>query len=176
MTEIHKVKPENAARMWNWLQMRGGIAVWRSINLSNPGASWSTPALTANGEPTPKPTWQAANAPERIITDPAQVHVMVAREVKRFHVAVRMGGNGLMMKLTDGSSRRLRAAVASASEKYGTDAWYEFDYDMQDAVILVETASIPIAEWVAKKEAEHNERQTPQQEDLGKEACPGLSV
>lgn len=148
MPEIHKIKPEHAARMWDWLQSRGGIAIWRSINLSNPGASWSSPALT-DGKPTPKPTWQCANEPERIITDPAEVHVTVPREVKRFRIALRVGSQGLMVKLTDGSSNRVREAVARAEEKYKTEAWYEFDYEMQEAVIYVEANSIPLAEWVA---------------------------
>jgi hypothetical protein len=151
MAETYKIKDEHAARMWEWLQTWGGIAIWRSINLSNPGASWSTPALT-DGTPTPKPTWQVANTPERIITDPAEVVVSVPREVERFHVAVRMGLQGFMLKLTDGSSRKVRAAVARASEKHG-DAWYEFDYETQEVVIYVEAGSLPIVEWVARQNA-----------------------
>jgi len=42
--EKHIVTPEHATKMLGWLQTRGGIAVWPSVNLSNPGASWSTGA------------------------------------------------------------------------------------------------------------------------------------
>lgn len=87
----HIVASENAARIWNWLQARGGLAVWESINMSNPGASWTTPANKEDGTPTEKPTWQADSKPMRIITDPADVVVSVDEEVKRFRIGVRMG-------------------------------------------------------------------------------------
>ena len=68
MAYEHECSLENARLFADWIANRGGVAVWRSVNLSNPGASWSTPALTVEGEPTPKPTWQAANTPEKIVT------------------------------------------------------------------------------------------------------------
>ena len=53
-------------------------------------------------------------------------------EVKRFHVGVRMGSNGLALKVTDGGSRRIRREVSKAGE----GAYYAFDYLTQDAIIL----------------------------------------
>jgi len=129
------VSPENADRFRDWLQNRGGLAIWRSVNLSNPGASWTTPAL-----PTPKPTWEADSHPERIVTDPAEVEVVEPREVRRFHVAVRRGSQGFTLKLTDASTRKVRAAV----EKAGDEAWYVFDYSTQEAVILVPGETRPL--------------------------------
>jgi hypothetical protein len=61
--ERHEVSPENAAKFRDWIARRGGVAVWHSINLSNIGASWSTPALREDGTPTPKPTWEADDKP-----------------------------------------------------------------------------------------------------------------
>lgn len=133
MAEKLQIRPEQAARFREWLRDRGGIAVWRSANLANPGASWSTPALQPDGTPTPRPTWEAEDRPSRIITDPAEVEVVEPKEVKRFYVAVRRGSQGLSLKLTDGASRKVRAAV----EKAGPEAWYSFDYFTQEAVILV---------------------------------------
>src|SRR6266513_4659601 len=107
MNTPHVVTPENAEKIVFWLEERGGIAVWLSINLSNPGASWTTPVKHADGTVVMKPTWEAANKPERIIANAAEVLVSKDVEVKRFHVGVRLGGNGLAYKCTDGGSRRI---------------------------------------------------------------------
>jgi hypothetical protein len=141
MNEPHSISPENVPQFRDWIANRGGVAIWRSINLSNPGASWSTPAKTVEGEPTPKPTWQASNQPERIITDPNEIVVVVPREIRRFRVGVQHG-DGLSLKVTDGGTRRIRAAVAKFP-----DAWYEFDYGTQEAIIFVPLKSIPLSEW-----------------------------
>lgn len=167
--EPYTCDEKDAAKIHGWLLHRGGILIWRSVNLSNPGQSWTTPATIRRGDcegskaqegspddilPYPKPTWQAANQSERHITSAADVRVSTAKEVKRFHVATRMGGNGLSIKLTDASSRKLRSEVAKAHEQYGKDAWYVFDYgDYKNAVILIEDSAIPLTEWVAKHEA-----------------------
>ncbi len=140
----HIVPSEQAALMDTWMKEHGGIAVWKSINLANPDTSWTTPL---GGE---KPNWQAANEPDRTITDPALVGVATLKEVKRLHMALRMGSQGLSLKLTDGSNRRLNAALAAAYEKYGK-ATYVFDHGTQDAVILVPDGQIiPLPEYIEK--------------------------
>jgi hypothetical protein len=68
----HIVTAENAQKMAGWIRERGGIAVWPSINFSNLGVTWSTPARNFDGTPTTKPIWQSAAKPERI-TDPADL-------------------------------------------------------------------------------------------------------
>lgn len=146
--EKHEVMPENVEKFKDWLANRGGIAIWKSVNLSNPGLSMSSPALEKDGTPYSKPSWQVANQPERIITDPADVVVIVPKEVKRFHVGVRMGSQGMSYKVTDGGTRRIRAAVVNA----GDGAWYEFDYSTQEAVILVPDMTVPLNEWQPTKE------------------------
>ena len=129
----HVCVPEHAQKMLDWLANRGGIAVWRSVNLSNPGASWSTPADVG------KPTWEAGGAPERIITDVDDVVVSIDKEVKRFHVGLRRAGT--MIKVTDGGSRRIRAAVARA----GDGAYHLFDG--REAVIMAPESTVPLREW-----------------------------
>ncbi len=146
-----RVSLENAQKFWDWIKTRGGIAVWRSVNLSNPGASWSTPAMDEKGNNYPKPTWQAANEPERIIIDPNDVEVYSSKEVKRFHVAIRRGSQGLTLKLTDGGSRRVERAVAKAEEDTGKDAWYEFDHYTQEAVIYVADEVISLTDYAKKQ-------------------------
>jgi hypothetical protein len=63
--------------------------------------------------------------------------------VKRFRVAVRRGAQGLNLKLTIHSGERLRREV----EKAGEGAWYQFDYERQEAVILVPDKTVPLSEW-----------------------------
>jgi hypothetical protein len=146
-TKQYDVQDHDAAKIWDWLMNRGGIAEWRSINLSNLSASWTTPANDAEGNPCPKPSWQCANEPVRIITDPADVQVTKAKVAKRFHVAIEQG-DGMSMRVTDGGSRKIRAAVAKA----GDEAWYEFDYGSYDnAVILVPDEVMPIADFMANQ-------------------------
>lgn len=145
--EPHVCDEGNALKFREWLATRGGLLIWKSVDLGNLGASWTTPALTAEGLPYPKPTWQAESTPSRRITDPAEVVVTTAREYKRFHVGVR-AGCGLALVVTDAGSRRIRKEVARAEEATGKPAWYVFDYGSeQNAVILVEDSRVPLSEW-----------------------------
>jgi len=139
----HIIDIFDAPKIWEWLNTRGGIAVWSSINLSNPGAGWTTPATHADGKPATKPNWQAANEPDRIITNAEDILVQKYEECKRFHVAVRRSSNGLMVKCTDASSERIRKAVSKAGE----GATYVFDYETQDAVILKPVDSFDLLTW-----------------------------
>ena len=102
----------------------------------------SSPALSLGGQPTPKPHWKVASEPSRIITDASEIDVVTWKEVKRFHVGVRRG-DGLSFKLTGGATRKVRAAVAKA----GDGATYHFDYDAQEAVIVVPDKVVPLNLW-----------------------------
>ena len=144
--EKHRVIEPNAPRFVDWMRNRGGIAVWGCLDLSDPSKTWSTPANQIDGKPTTKPHWSATNNPIRIITDWDEIVVDTPKEVKRFHVAIRRGSQGLSFKLTDGSSAKLR----NACEKAGDGSWYEFDYQSQEAVILVPGASMTLKEWANK--------------------------
>ena len=140
----HEVLPENAGKFRQWIRERGGVALWRSISLSNPGASWFTPARTADGQPMGKPNWQSDDVPTFIVTSEDDVGVVTEREVKRFRVAVRGGrSNPFMIKLTEGSAKRLRREL----EKVGDGASYTFDYHAQEAVILVIEETVSLSEW-----------------------------
>jgi hypothetical protein len=79
-----------------------------------------------------------------VITDEAEIDVIVPKVFKRFHGAVRMGSQGLSMKLTDGASRRLKSYLAKA----GQGSWYEFDYGAEEnVVILVPDKTVPLSKW-----------------------------
>ena len=78
----------------------------------------------------------------------ADVVVTVDKEVKRFRVGVRMASQGFaFLKVTDGGSRRIRKEVS----KSGENPTYRFDYETQEAVILVPEKLIPITEFISKK-------------------------
>ena len=134
---------ENADKQLNWINTRGGIAVWRSIDLSNPGAETFTPAIT-EGKPTGKPHWRFANEPA-IVTNPDEVEITKDEEVRRFHIAVRRGSQGFSIKLTDASTRKVRAAV----EKAGEGAYYEFDYETQECVIMKPVSTMLLSQYKA---------------------------
>lgn len=139
----HECSEENAPRFAEWIRSRGGIAVWRSVNLSNPSASWSTPAMKADGvTPTSKPTWEAGNRPEKIVTDAKQIEVFRPVEVKRFHVACRRR-SGMSWVLTDASDKRVHLAVGAAGE----GAYYRFDYETQEAVIFKTESLGNLHDW-----------------------------
>lgn len=138
-----RCSPENALKFQNWIANRGGLAYWQSLNLSNPGITWTTPLLKENGEQLTKPTWESAEYPSRIVTSADEVIVESPREVKRFHVAIRRGGGFASFVLTDGSKRKLEKELAKA----GKNAWYEFDYTSQDAIIFVPDAEVLLSAW-----------------------------
>ena len=124
----------------DWIRNRGGVAVWNSQDLSDPGKSWSTPANAKDGTPTRRPHWAAGERPDEIHTDPGQIQVNHDREVKRFRIAIARGG-GFKMYLTSASSRKVRAAV----EKAGIGAHHVFDGD--EAVIMAPSKTETLAEW-----------------------------
>lgn len=53
-------------------------------------------------------------------------------EVKRFHIGLRKGTQGFLIKVTDGGTRRIWRELAKA----GPGSIYTFDYSTQEAVIL----------------------------------------
>lgn len=140
-----KVSPDKAPLLRAWLRDRGGIAIWRSADLSDPSWSTFTPALDINRQPTRKPSWKAKDEPERVITDAREVLVVIPKELKRFRVALRRAG--LQLKLSDASSLKLRRELAKLLGREGGAAWYEFDYDSQEAVIYVPAQTLTLIEF-----------------------------
>jgi hypothetical protein len=133
---------KNAGKLLDWINTRGGVAVWKSIDLSNPGAESFTPAIT-DGKPTNKPHWRYSNEPSIIITDPNEIEVTQDEEVRRFHIAVRRGCQGFVFKLTDASTRKVHVAV----EKAGESAYYEFNYSSQECLIMKPTSTMPLSQY-----------------------------
>ena len=78
-----------------------------------------TPALTTDGQPTTKPGWSYSSTPE-IITDPADVGIYEEALFKAVVVTLRRSSNGLSLKITDASQRKVDRLVAACEEKHGS--------------------------------------------------------
>ena len=150
MTEKIRVSVEDAPKIALWLEKRGGVAVWQRVNLSNLGSVFC-PVNQENGEPSQKPSWEYADKPERIVMDPCDVIVYVPVVAARMHVAIRKSSNNFMLKLTDASSRRVRAML----EKLGEKSSYHFDYgEYKNCVFTVEGEEKTLLEFMLKKRDE----------------------
>ncbi len=160
----HIVTAENAAAIWSWLTTRGGLAIWRSTNPSRRGASWTTPAKAADGKPTAKPTADAGNSPERIITDPAEVMVSVDAEANRVPVS-RDPDGGLSQASAD--------AVYAAVVKAGEAAYFRLEQDKDEAIIYACVGQTPITNWLRMTDVQrqrilHAPAMKPERVDAGK--------
>lgn len=145
-------EPENARTFYGWIISRGGVAKWRSVNLSNPGASWSTPANDKDGKPCGQPTWQAGSEPEIIVTNPKEIGVYVPKLHKAFRVGLRRSSSGFSTKLTDGAQRRLDTTMAICRSKHG-DAFYKkgvLDIDGASMGVYFTESIQPLDEWISK--------------------------
>ena len=147
---------KNAGMISDWLKNRGGILVWQSVDLSDPEHVVTTPALDQLGNRPKKPDWKCDDNPT-LLTNPDEIGVASSVEVKRFHVATRMGSQGFCIKVTDGGSNRIRREVAKAEARYGYGkVWYCFDYsDYDNAVIMADTDVVSVTEWRKRNEVQN---------------------
>lgn len=125
----------NATKLQEWCEKRGGVAKWKSINLSNPGYSWSTPALNEDGTPYSKPNWQCGNTPE-IVTDPKEIGIIERELYKAIPVGLQRG-DGLSFTLTPAATRKVHKLQEQCEKKHG-------DSFIERAVLDIEGASIGV--------------------------------
>ena len=126
---IEVTVPDCRERFTLWIKTRKGVQVWRNQDPSNPGAGQMfTPADRTEEGP---PHWAFRKA--EVIKDLGRFRfIKEMKELKRFRVALRRGAQGLKIKLTDASSRKVRAACDKVK-----DSRYWFDYETQEAVIEI---------------------------------------
>lgn len=149
MSVKYETTPEDARKIHEWLLHRGGLAHWDSQDLGTPGRSWTTPLLDAEGNPTKRPHWSTPSQPSRVTTEVSDVEVVTPIEVRRFRVSLKQ--DGFRIVCTDASSEKVRKAEARAREHAADkQAWHEFDYATQEAVIYVNGPRRPLAEFAAK--------------------------
>ena len=141
------INSDNVEKVWTWIKTREGVAVWNSISLSDPGKQMLSPVKDTEGKPYTKPHWSLSNTPV-IVTDVNDITVCVDKEVKRFHVGTRMGSQGMMIKVTDAGTARIRREV----EKAGDNAYHIFDYgDYKNAVIMAPEKTMPLIDYAKEK-------------------------
>ena len=141
----HDISAENAAKVLEWFQTCGGIAIWSTEDASE---SWTSPLNAAKGKYKGKQAIRTRRDsrihPDRIITSADEVLVHTDREVARFHVAVCMGSQGLKVKLTDATPAKVKKAL----EKAGPHAYHAFDYERQDALIMApDGQTVTLTQW-----------------------------
>lgn len=141
----------NAEKFAEWIATRGGVATWRSVDLGDPTASWSTPARTVDGHATPQPTWKAERSP-RITTDPASVGVYT--EVAFKVVRVFLVRRGLKLVITDDSQRRVDKALAACKEQHGNSHYRKGDLDDPTITVYYATEVIPLPEYLSRPRRE----------------------
>jgi len=137
-----KILERDAERILDWIKNRGGVAVWDSCAIGDPGQAF-TPALDKDGNRTTRPGWRYGGKPSSIVTDASDVTVLRCEKFKSFHVSTKKGG-GFSIVLTDASSRKLKKEL----ERAGEGSWHEFDYGSHDNCIVYRVDSnIPLPEW-----------------------------
>lgn len=145
---------DNAKLVSQWIKDGRGVARWRSHDLSDPSAEVFTPAKKKDASEFLKlgiqksedqPGWKYPEIHE-IETDPERITVKQYKEVKRFHVGVKRG-SGFSFVLSDASNRKLKRLL---NEIPGSQ--YQFDYVLQDAVIVVPDKVTTLKEWMHENE------------------------
>ncbi len=142
MSKIEVCTPGCRETFEEWIKYRGGVKVWRNLDLSNCGAGpIFTPALKRCIDPLgvgivqtsdyPKPSWRVDNG--EVVTDISRFRFVKGfKEFKRIRVALRRG-DGLNYCLTDGSQRKIDKAMDQAREKFGEATYRKdgglFDYE-----------------------------------------------
>lgn len=146
------IDERNASQVATWIKDRDGVLVWDSALIGNSSQS-ITPYLSCDGSlRTKKPGWNSKDHPSLHITNTDDVSVIKWKEYKRFHVATRIGSQGLSIKVTDGGSNKIRNEVAKAKEKNKEkEITYDFDYyDYKNVVIYIEDTKISLTDWMVQ--------------------------
>lgn len=113
----------------------GGLALWGSANLSDPGRVAITGRLH-EGQPTAKPHWWCTDQPVRTSVDLADIDVVEDKVEKVVRVHIEMSSNGMMLKCTDASSRKVRAALKKLEDR-GISPYYRSAADALGPTIEV---------------------------------------
>lgn len=138
------IDPNDAEKIRGWIRSRGGVAIWRSLDLGAPGETF-TPALAEDGAPMGPPGWQYEKAPTAVLTSEEAVTVQTKRHVKDVPIGIERGC-GLTLVLTSASRRRLKDALERIEEA----AWYEFGFNDKDrrvAHIFVAAETVPLSSF-----------------------------
>lgn len=116
MTERQRIDESIVPNIVMFITQRDGAEVWESA-LIGQSRTMFLPVKDKDGKAEcVKPHWSCQDKPTRVLTKLEEVEVSVTREVKRVKLALRMGSQGMSLKLTDGSKRKCEKAVDAATE------------------------------------------------------------
>lgn len=138
MTFKIEISKADAPRIADWLANRGGVAIWESLDLSDAGARTFTPADAS------RPSWQYADKPVDVVTQPSDVGVYSETLFKAFPVSLRRSNNGLAFKLTDSAQRKVDKAMADCREKHGNAHYRKGVLEDKPASIGIYYATEPV--------------------------------
>jgi hypothetical protein len=145
--EKYRVAAENAGKISLWLKERGGIQIWKSRDLADPGASKTTPYLDPAGNVAKSPGWKFGDKPDRHITDEADVEVAFPKLVESFRV--KFVQKGMRITVNAAGSRKIKLRLGHWSETTGKEAFYTFD--SSDVVnVYVDDVVIPLQQWAQR--------------------------
>lgn len=113
----HEVALEEAHKFLDWIRNRGGVANWKSANLGNPSASWSTPFLEVDGTPKRKPTWEAEDVPSAVHKDATRIGVYSTTLVET--IPAKVLRRGMSLVLSRGTEKKLNAALKRVEKSHG---------------------------------------------------------
>jgi hypothetical protein len=147
---IEVLIPGLRSKFQDWITNRGGVQVWVSQNLSyDAGRLTFNPQRDAAGnENKAAPHWSLKL--QEVVTDISRFRFANSyKELQRCKIAIQhRRNNTLMLELTSGSTNRVRKILAKLHDAGHKEAFYEFDYDSQEAVFQVpvwEASAEPIA-------------------------------
>lgn len=132
-----------------WLSKHGGVAVWKSIDLSRPGEECLMPYADEQGVKYAKPHWRYSDDPI-VVTDESNVSVYRERFYKQIPVALRRGSQGLSLKVTDASMRKVNRALAECEAKHGNAYWERGGLDNPSITITYRDGEVPLKNWRAQ--------------------------
>lgn len=140
----------NIDKIKMWLDLRGGILIWKSADLSDPSFSMTTPYLNADGEISSRPHWKCENNPSEHIVSYDEVVITTPKEYKRFKVGVLQ--RGFSYSVTDAGSRRIRKELEDVYNKTGKTSYYVFDYFAEkNCVIMIDDKTVPMLEYLENR-------------------------
>ena len=151
----HECDEHNAAKFLDWIRNRGGVAVWQSVNLGNPGASWSGPMQQANGDPSSKPNWESDTKPASVHTDATKIGVYSAVLVETIPAKVKV--NGMQMVLTSGTTRRLTAALRRVEKSHGNSFYRKGSSMDPELYIFTSGPMVSLQEWADAQDTKEAE-------------------
>jgi len=140
------ITADMAPKIRGWIRDRGGVNYWRSASLSDPSRTCFTPIFDVDGNPTGKPAWWCEREPADTLKAEDAFEVVRDKKYKTCRIATRVGAQGLLIKLTDASSAKVKKLLDEAGE----GSRYEFGgIDGKDCTVFKKVGVTPLEEWDA---------------------------